>query len=334
MKRISNNARSFTRRFASVAIAASVAFGLLGLNPAAANTYPDHPITLLVAYSPGGGVDTVGRLLGRELGRILKQTVIIENRPGAGGSLGASALVRSAPDGYTLFVGDVALVTAPHLMKKVPYDLSKDFEPISPLTVAPLVLTVPPSSPVKSLAELQALGKKTSNGLTFSSAGTGSTPHLAGELLRIKTKSEYVHVPYKGSGPAMTDLIAGRLDFAFSTIAAARSFITQGKLRALATTGTERSPEFPNAPTVAETIPGFKVLFWTGLLAPAKTPPEILEKLNDAVRQALATDTIKEALKKTGESTNYLPVKQSKAFFADESRRWASVISEANIQPE
>jgi tripartite-type tricarboxylate transporter receptor subunit TctC len=334
MKRISNNPRSFTRRFASVAIAASVTFGLPGFNQAAASSYPERPITLLVAYSPGGGVDAVGRLLGRELGRILKQTVIVENRPGAGGTLGASTLIRSAPDGYTLFVGDVALVTAPHLMKKVPYNLSKDFEPISPLTVAPLVLTVPLSSSAKTLAELQGLGKKSPNGLTFSSAGTGSTPHLAGELLKIKTKSEYMHIPYKGSGPAMTDLIAGRLDFAFSTIAAARPFITQGKLRALATTGTERSHEFPDAPTVAETIPGFKVFFWTGLLAPAKTPPEILEKLNDAVRQALATDTIKDALKKTGESTNYLPLNQSKTFFTDESRRWASVISEANIQPE
>jgi tripartite-type tricarboxylate transporter receptor subunit TctC len=334
MKHIPNNPKSLIRRCSLIAIASSAAFGLLGFNHAAASTYPDHPITLVVAYAPGGGVDIVSRHLGRELGRILNQTVIIDNRPGAAGIIGASTVARSAPDGYTLFVGDVALVTAPHLMKKVPYSLSKDFEPITPLTVAPLVLTVPVNSPVKNLAQLDAFGKKSGNGLTFSSAGIGSTPHLAGELLKIKSKSEYTHVPYKGSGPAMTDLVAGRLDFAFSTIAAARPFITQGKLRVLATTGTERSAEFPDSPTVAETIPGFKVLFWTGLLAPAKTPPEILEKLNNAVRQALSTEAIKEALKKTGESTNYLPVKQSKAFFAEESHRWESIISDAKIQAE
>jgi tripartite-type tricarboxylate transporter receptor subunit TctC len=334
MKRISNNAKSFTRRFSLIAIAACAAFGLFSVNHAAASTYPDRPITLVVAYAPGGGVDTVGRVLGRELGRILKQTVIIDNRPGAGGTIGASAVVRAAPDGYTLFVGDVALVTTPFLMKTVPYVLSKDFEPISPLTVAPLVLTVPPSSPIKSLAQLDALAKKSTRGLTFSSAGIGSTPHLAGELLKIKSKSEYIHVPYKGSGPAMLDLIAGRLDFAFSTIAAARPFILQEKLRVLATTGAERSPGFPDSPTVAETLPGFKVLFWTGLLAPAKTPHDILEKLNDAVRQALATEAFQEELKKTGESTNYLPIPQSKAFFAEESRRWGGVISDAKIQAE
>jgi tripartite-type tricarboxylate transporter receptor subunit TctC len=334
MKPMLNNPKSSARRFSLIAIAASVAFGLLGLKQAAASTYPAHPITLVVAYAPGGGVDTVARFLALELGRILKQSVIIENRPGAVGTIGASAVARAAPDGYTLFVGDVALVTAPYLLKKMPYDLAKDFDPISPLTVAPLVLTVPPGSPVKNLAQLNALGKKSAGGLTFASAGTGSTPHLAGELLRIRSKSEYIHVPYKGSGPAMTDLVAGRLDFAFSTIAAARPFITQGKLRVLATTGTRRSAEFPDVPTVAETLPGFKVLFWTGLLAPAKTPPEVLEKLNDAVRQALATETLKEALKKTGESPNYLSVKQSKAFFAEEGRRWGAIISDAKIQAE
>lgn len=334
MRRNCKTAMAFARRFSLIAIATSTAFALLGLNEAAASTYPDHPITLVVAYAPGGGVDLVGRLLGRELGRILKQSVIIENRPGAGGIIGATAVVRAASDGYTLFAGDVALVTTPYLMKKVPYNVSKDFEPISPLTVAPLVLTVPLNSPIKSLAQLDAFAKKSTSGLTYSSAGIGSSPHLAGELLKIKSKSEFIHIPYKGSGPAMTDLISGRLDFAFSTIAAARPFITHGNLRVLATTGTERSPEFPDTPTVAETLPGFKVLFWTGLLAPAKTPPEILEKLNDAVRQALATDTVQEALKKTGESTNYLPIKQSKAFFEEESRRWGSVISEAKIHVE
>jgi tripartite-type tricarboxylate transporter receptor subunit TctC len=274
----------------------------------------------------------MARVLARELGIILKQSVIIDNKPGAGGAIGASYVAHAAPDGYTLFVGDVALITTPYLMKKVPYNWAEDFDPISGLSAAPLVLTVPVASPIKTLAQLIEQGKKSSTGLTFSSAGIGSTPHLAGELLKIRSKSLLTHVPYKGSGPAMLDLIAGRLDFAFSTIAAARPFIAQEKLRVLATTGTERSTAFQEFQTVAETVPDFKVIFWTGLLAPSKTPSDILEKLNDAVRQSLVSDLIQDELKKTGESTNYLSIKQSKDFFADESKRWGSIISEAKIQ--
>ncbi|MDO9279482.1 MAG: tripartite tricarboxylate transporter substrate binding protein [Polaromonas sp.] len=332
MKNICNFTKSVSRRFVLSALTTSAIFGLLSFNPAYASTYPERPITLVVAYAPGGGVDSISRMLARELERVLKQPVVIVNRPGAGGVIGATSVARAAPDGYTLFVGDVALVTAPHLMKSVTYSLSKDFDPISPLSSAPLVLTVPITSPIKSLVELDAYGKKSATGMTFSSAGIGSTPHLAGELLKLNSKANYAHVPYKGSGPAMLDLIAGRLDFAFSTIAAARPFVAQGKLRVLATTGTERSAAFPDVPTVAEAMPGFKVIFWTGLLAPAKTPAAILEKLNVAVRQALETNEMQEALKKTGESTNYLPLKQSGDFFAEEGRRWGNVISEAKIQ--
>lgn len=334
MKRICNFTKSVSRRFSLSAIATGAVFGLFGLNHASANTYPERPITLVLAYAPGGGVDALGRAIARELEKILQQSVVIVNRPGAGGVIGATAVARAAPDGYTLFVGDVALVTAPSLMKNVSYNLTKDFEAISPLSSAPLVLTVPISSPIKSLAELDAYGKKSAAGMTFSSAGIGSTPHLAGELLKLNSKANYAHVAYKGSGPAMLDLIAGRLDFAFSTIAAARPFVEQGKLRVLATTGTDRSAAYSNIPTVAESMPGFKVIFWTGLLAPAKTPQAILEKLNNAVRQALETNEMQEALKKTGESTNYLPLKQSKDFFLDESNRWGKIISEAKIQIE
>jgi tripartite-type tricarboxylate transporter receptor subunit TctC len=193
------------------------------------------------------------------------------------------------------------------------------------------VLTVPPGSPINSLTKLIVVAKKSSGGLTFSSAGNGSTPHLSGELLKIKSNTNLIHVPYKGSGPAMTDLIGGRLDFAFSTIAAARSFITQGKLNVLATTGTERPAEFANVPTVAESIPGFKVTFWTGLLAPAKTPPEILGKLNDAVRQILASEKIVQALKMSGEAPSYMPLNQAKVFLTEEHQRWGSIIADAKI---
>jgi tripartite-type tricarboxylate transporter receptor subunit TctC len=332
MKPTLNPPKSPVRRSSLFALAAATACGLLGVNQAVAAGYPERPITLVVSYAPGGGVDTVARLLGRELSAILKQPVVIENRPGAAGVIGATYVARARPDGYTLLVADVAFVTAPHLMKKVGYDLKKDFEPISPLSYAPLVLTVPPASPIDSLAKLTAMAKKSSSGLTFSSAGNGSTPHLSGELLRIKSNTNLIHVPYKGSGPAMTDLIGGRLDFAFSTIAAARSFISQGKLNVLATTGTERPPEFANVPTVAESIPDFKVTFWTGLLAPAKTPPEVIEKLNDAVRQSLASKAVIDGLKMSGESSSYMPTRQAREFFVEEHRRWGGIIAKANIQ--
>lgn len=332
MKSICNSTRLSSGRFSLSAFVTATIFNLFGFNYACANTYPERPITLVVAYAPGGGVDSIGRAIARELEKVLQQTVIIANRPGGGGVIGATSVARAAPDGYTLFVGDVALVTAPSLMKNVSYNLSKDFEAISPLTSAPLVLTVPIASPIKSLAELDAYGKKSATGMTFSSAGIGSTPHLAGELLKLNSKANHAHVAYKGSGPAMLDLIAGRLDFAFSSIAAARPFVEQGKLRVLATTGTDRSAAFPDIPTVAEAMPGFKVIFWTGLLAPAKTPNAILERLNVAVRQALETSEMQEALKKNGDSTSYLPLKQSKDFFAEENNRWGKIISEAKIQ--
>jgi tripartite-type tricarboxylate transporter receptor subunit TctC len=332
MKPTLNPPKSPVRRSSLLALAAVAACGLLGANQAIAAGFPDRPITLVVSYAPGGGVDTVARLLGRELQAILKQPVVIENRPGAGGVIGATYVARARPDGYTLLVGDVAFVTAPHLMKKVSYDLKKDFEAISPLSHAPLVLTVPPNSPIDSLAKLTATAKKSPAGLTFASAGNGSTPHLSGELLKIKSNTNLIHVPYKGSGPAMADLVGGRLDFAFSTIAAARSFISQGKLNVLATTGTERPSEFANVPTVAESMPDFKVIFWTGLLAPAKTPPEVLEKLNGAVRQALASKAVVDGLKMSGESASYMPLKQASEFFAEEHRRWGGIIAKAGIE--
>lgn len=313
----------------------SAAVGMLAASPAMAGPYPDKPITLVVGYAPGGGVDTVGRLVGRELSKVLNQTVVIENRPGAGATIAASYVGRSAADGYTLLVGDVALVTSPHLMKRVPYNLDQDFVNITPISSAPLVMSVPVNSPHKSLADVINFARVNQDkGASFSSAGNGTTPHLSGEILRMRSNTNMIHVAYKGSGPAMTDLVAGRLDFAFATIAAAKPFITQERLRPLATTGLQRSPEFPNIPTVAETYPGFQVTFWTSLLAPSKTPPEIVEKLNKAMQTVLALPETRAALQRTGETAHYLPLAKSKAFLAEESSRWKSVITEAKVEAQ
>ncbi|WP_176463859.1 Bug family tripartite tricarboxylate transporter substrate binding protein [Bordetella genomosp. 11] len=299
----------------------------------AADDYPNHSITLVVPYAPGGGVDSVGRILGRALAKELNQSVVVENRPGAGATVGASYVQRSAPDGYTMIVVDPALIINPSLMASLPYDANRDFQPVSLLTLSPLILTTTNSLPVKSVADLQALGKSGGQGLSFASAGIGTTPHMAGELFKLQTKGNFTHVPYKGSGPAMTDLISGQVQFSFSTVAAASPFISSGKIRALATTGAERSPDFPNLPTVAETVPNFKVLFWTGLFVPAKTPPQVVAKLNAAVTKAWATDEVKDALKKIGEyAAPTMTSAQAKDFVVGESKMWATVVKDANIK--
>ncbi|ALM82222.1 tripartite tricarboxylate transporter substrate binding protein [Bordetella sp. N] len=300
----------------------------------AADAYPSHPITLILAYPPGGGVDMVGRLLARELERNLGQNVIVENRPGAGSLIGTSTLIRSKPDGYTIMLADPALVINESLMKHVTYDSQKDLVPISTVTSSPLVLAVPTTSKIKSVADLVEAGKGKGAGLSFASAGLGSTPHMAGELLKLRSQSNFVHVPYKGSGPAMTDLISGQVDFAFATQSASAQYIAGGRLRGLATTGAERSPLLPELPTMADSLPGFRVLFWTALIAPAGTPPDIQKRLNDAVKASLASPTMKSGLEKAGEVSSYMSLADCKAFFTSERDMWSKVVRESKLELE
>lgn len=298
-----------------------------------ANDYPDRTITLVVPYAPGGGVDAVGRLLALELQKQLKQTVVVENRAGGGSGIGAAQVARAPADGYTLLIGDPALVTNPRLSKSFPVKFEKDLQPVSMLTASPLVLSVPLTSPVKSVQELIALSKATPAGLSFSSAGSGSTPHLAGELLRSMSKGNFTHIPYKGSGPAMTDLVGGRIDTAFATQAASSAMVKGGKLRALATTGEDRkSSEFPDLPTLSETLPGFRMVFWTGLFAPVGTPPEVLKKLDEAVRSSWQTTTVQAALRSAGDRPAYVPTDRSAAFLKSENDAFSTLIRDAKIQ--
>lgn len=304
------------------------------LSPAAHAAYPDRPIVLVVAYAPGGGTDTAARTLARELSRQLKQSIVVENRPGAGGTIGAGQVLRAAPDGYTFLFADPAFVINTGLMPNVGYNLKTDFTPVSTVTMSPLVLSVHPALPVKDIAALDALARSKPGGLSYSSAGIGTTPHMAGEMLRFSTKAPFTHIPYKGSGPAMSNLVAGQLDFSFSTIAAAKPFIQQKMIKAIATTGPVRSTEFPDVPAIAETIPGYQVLFWTALFAPAKTPPAIIEAMNTAVRNALSDPDTKAAIERSGDTATYLPTEKVGGFVDDELRRWTSLIKEADIKPE
>ncbi|WP_066636739.1 tripartite tricarboxylate transporter substrate binding protein [Bordetella sp. H567] len=296
----------------------------------AADGYPDHPITLVLAYPPGGGTDLVARLLARELDKVLGVNVVVENRPGGASVIGTSVVTRAAPDGYTLLLADPAFATNPSLMRHLPYD-PQSLTPVATVTVSPLVLSVPAASPIKSLGDLVAAGRQSREGVTFASAGLGSSPHLAGELLKLRTGANLVHVPYKGSGPAMTDLIGGRIDFAFATLPAASQYILKGQLRGLATTGDTRSKLLPELPTVGETIPDFRVQFWTALLAPRGTPAAVLEKLNAAVKTALQSPAMLSGLEQAGEHPTYMTQAQTAAFIAAENSKWSKVMAEGNI---
>ena len=302
---------------------------------AAANVYPNKTITLVVPYAPGGGVDAVGRLVALELQKQLKQTVVVDNRAGGGSGIGAAQVARAPADGYTLLIGDPALVTNPRLSKSFPVKFEKDLQPVAMLTASPLVLSVPLTSPVKSVQELIALSKTTTAGLSFSSAGLGSTPHLAGEMLKYMSKGNFTHIPYKGSGPAMTDLVGGRIDTAFATQAASSAMVKGGKLRALATTGEDRkASEFPDLPTLSETLPGFRMVFWTGLFAPVGTPPEVLKKLDEAVRASWQTTAVQAALRSAGDRPAYVPTDRAAAFLKSENEAFGTLIRDAHIQGE
>ena len=323
-------------RIAAYRCAPALAVAMLStaLASGAQAAYPDRPIVFVVAYAPGGGTDTAARALARGLSTQLKQSIIVENRPGAGGTIGAGQVQRAAPDGYTFLFADPAFVINTGLMPNVGYNLKTDFTPVSTVTMSPLVLSVHPALPVKDIAALDELARTKPGGLSYSSAGIGTTPHMAGEMLRFATKAPFTHIPYKGSGPAMSNLVAGQLDFSFSTIAAAKPFIQQKMIKAIATTGPTRSAEFPDVPAIAETIPGYQVLFWTALFAPAKTPPAIIDAMNTAVRNALADPETKATIERSGDTATYLPTEKVGGFVDDELRRWNSLVKEANIRPE
>jgi len=324
--------RCTLRSLTTIALAASATIAPVASH--AADNYPSRPISIIVSYPPGGGVDLVGRLIARSLEATLGQPVVVENRPGAGSVIGTSAVTRSQPDGYTLLVADPALIINPSFMQSVPYNVKRDLVPISTVTVSPLVLVVPNNSPIRTLSDLTAAGKSSEKGLNFASAGLGTTPHMAGELLKARTSSNLVHIPYKGSGPAMTDLIAGQVDFAFATQPAAAQYIGTNRLHGLATTGLERSKRLPDLPTISETVPDFNVQFWTALFAPAGTPQPILDKLNEGVKRALQDPEALRTLEAAGENPVYMSLQDAAAFVEKEEQMWKKVVTDGNLKQQ
>jgi tripartite-type tricarboxylate transporter receptor subunit TctC len=307
----------------------------LGASTALAQGYPNKPIRLVLPYAPGGIIDYVGRTLATHLSEPLGQTVVAENRPGGGGIAGTDAVARSAPDGYTLVLMDPALVINPTLQPSVPYDLFKQLQTVSIVSSSPEVLVVSPHLPVKNFDEFVAYAKANPGKLNFSSAGIGTTPHLAGELFKQRTGADAVHVPYRGIGASYTDMMAGKISFAFSSIAGALPFTSDNRVRPIATTGLKRTPVYPDLPTVDEAgLKGFEVDLWLGIFAPAGLPADALARLNADIKKTLAKEEVKAAFAKVGVEPRGSSPQEGDAFLKTDFDKWKTVIAEGKIKPE
>ncbi|MCA6105820.1 Bug family tripartite tricarboxylate transporter substrate binding protein [Bradyrhizobium cenepequi] len=316
---------------AVAALAASAAFW-----PAQAQDYPNRPITLVIPFAPGGSTSIVGRGIADKMSELLGEKIVIDNRPGAGGTVGTKAVAKSDPDGYTLVLGYTGtLAIGPSLYKKAGYDPRKDFAPIGMIGNAPNSLVVHPSFPAKSVAELIAYAKQNPGKVSFGSAGAGTASHVTGEYFAHSAGISLVHVPYKGTGPALVDLIGGHIPMAFAPIPASHSNVSGGTLRALAVTSATRSGLLPDVPTIAEAgVPGFDASLYYGLAAPAGTPRPIIDKLNKVLRDALASDEVKRQLGADGTEITPGSPEDYADFIDKDEKKWAQLVKASGVEPE
>jgi tripartite-type tricarboxylate transporter receptor subunit TctC len=300
--------------------------------PARAEDFPSRPIHLILPYQPGGIVDFAGRVLAKQLTGILGQTVVAENKPGAGGIVGVSEVAHATPDGYNVVLIDPSIVINQTLHKSMPYDVFKNLVTVSIVCSSPHVLIVTPHLGVKTYAQLVGYGKANPGKLNFASAGVGTTPHLAGVLWTQRTGIKATHVPYKGVGPSFIDLMSGKVQMEFSSIAGALPFTSKGSVIPLATTGATRSPIYPNLPTLEEEgLPGFAVEVWLGLYGPAGMPADVLAKLNGAVAKALQNSELKTDFAKFGIAPRGTTLAAGAAFTRSEYEKWHKVITAGHI---
>jgi tripartite-type tricarboxylate transporter receptor subunit TctC len=298
--------------------------------------WPEKSITYVVPFAPGGNTDTLARLIGQKLAPLLGQPVIVENRPGAGGNIGSDFVAKAKADGYTILGGTISShAINPSIYPKMPYDPVKAFEPITLIGTSPLVLVVGADSPYKTLKDLLAAAKAKPGDLTFASPGTGTSPHLAGELLKSVAHVDLTHVPYKGSGPAVTDLIAGHVRFMFDTTLIVGSHVKAGKLRPLAVTSSKRTQSLPEVPTIGEAgVPGYEITSWQAVFAPAGTAKPIVQKLNTEIVRVLKMPDVQERLVGLGVDVVAGTPEQLGEFQRAELAKWAKVVKEANIKAE
>jgi tripartite-type tricarboxylate transporter receptor subunit TctC len=312
------------------------AFALAVASPAAAQDYPARPITLVVPYAAGGGNDAMARVVAEHMSRTLRQQIVIENRGGAGGSIATRQVAKMPPDGYTLALGGTGtLAINPSLYPNVGYDPRKDFAPVGLIATSALVVLVHPSVPARSIAELIALAKQEPGKLNYASAGSGSGIHLGTELFAAMADIKLTHIPYKGSGPALTDLLGGHVAIYFSSLPPAIGLVRESKVRALAVTGAQRSKIFPDLPTVAEAgLPGYEAVLHYGIVAPAGTAQPIVDRLNAALRAALASEDVRQRILADGAE----PLPSTPAEYAAdidrEETKWSAIVRKSGAKAE
>lgn len=320
----------FFHRFAAkfalcLAVAASAASAMAA--------FPERPIRLVVPFSPGGGTDLIARTLGAEMSRNLGQPVIVENKPGAGTMIGTDNVAKSQPDGYSVIIASFAHAVNPALQPKLPYGSNKAFAPVMLIGRGPNVLVVRPNSPYKTVADILAAAKADPGKLTFASQGAGTSAHLAGELFANLARIEINHIPYRGAGPALTDLMGGQVDMMFATAAAVSAFVDSGRLKPLGVTTAAPSPAFKGVQPIAESLPGYVVESWYGLYVPAGTPAAVIERLNAAAREAARSPDFARKVEQEGVNISAGDPAQLDAYVQAEEQRWARVIKESNIHP-
>lgn len=296
-----------------------------------AQTFPAKPIRIVTAAGPGGGVDTTTRIIAQNLQEVIGQPGVVENRPGAGGALGGEIVARAAADGHTLLTISISHSVLPSSHRNLSYSPEKDLTPVAVMVNAPNVLVAHPSLPVKSMKELIAYAKSRPGQIDYASSGNASPSHLATENLALMTGIKLTHVPYKGTGPGITDVIAGRVSLMFASIISTRHHVEQGKLRVLATAGGKRAAAAPDLPTIGETVPGYAVDVWYAMFAPAATPRPVMERLNTAVAKILHAPDVKKKLANIGLEPVAEDLAKSDAYIKAEIRKWAGVVKAAKI---
>lgn len=312
-------------------LAKGLCLGLALLTGTAHAQFPDRPVRIVVPFAPGGGTDLIARTLGQGMSQALGQPVIIENRPGAGTVIGTDLVAKSAPDGYTLVIATLAHAVNPSLLNKLPYNNDTAFAPVSLIGRGPNVLVVRSESPyktVKDILDAAKAGKK----LTYASQGNGTSAHLAGEMFANLTKAEFLHIPYRGAGPAMVDLLGGQVDMFFGTAAAVANMVDQGKLRAIAVTTPEPSAAFKGVPAVAGTVPGYAVESWYGFFVPAGTPGPVIAKLNAAVKKAAQNPDFVKKVEQEGLVVTASEPAEFERYVKSEEARWKKIVKENNIK--
>jgi tripartite-type tricarboxylate transporter receptor subunit TctC len=315
--------------------AALAALASLPVIALAQGTYPDRPIKLVVPYPPGGSTDPVARILAQDMQARMGQPIVVDNRPGAAGSIGTEAVARAAPDGYTILLHTSVIATDPTLKKTASYDVKRDLAPVTLAVTGPYLVVVNNALPVKNIAELIAYAKANPGKLFYGSAGQGSSGHLIGELFKAAAGIEMTHVPYKGGGPSITGLMGNEVQLLFDTLGGSRSLAESGKLRAIAVTSPARSPVMPNVPTVSESgLKDFDAVYWLGIFAPAKTPQPIVDRLYRELKTSLDDPTIKAKLLEQGNVTQALPPAEFAKVLDSDIQRYRKVIESANIKLE